>query len=30
MPWVGVLMMVMLGHVWWAVLYAFIILMFGE
>ena len=30
MPWIGVLMLLMLGHLGWSLLYAFIILMFGD
>jgi|APGre2960657373_1045057.scaffolds.fasta_scaffold00133_4 hypothetical protein len=30
MAWIGVLMLLMLGHLWWALLLSFIILMFGD
>lgn len=30
MPWIGALMLLMLGHVGWALFYSFIILMFGD
>lgn len=30
MPWIGVLMLLMLGNLGWALFYSFIILMFGD
>lgn len=30
MAWIGVLMLLMLGHLFWALMLAFIILLFGD
>lgn len=30
MPWVGVLMLLMLGHLGWALFYCFLILLIGD